>query len=136
MSKHVDAGLAVLQHEITNQWLVFAVFGSHLNECYFVMKGTETFDLNTHGTAYDAFDCFLVAVSISTSVMVSRFPSRSRHAIGSTMNDAPVSTNALHLRPLDKSEALSILTEATILPIFLGLLTRSIYGFFTPFEKS
>jgi len=38
------------------------------------------------------------------------------------MNDAPVSTNASHLRPLDRSEALSILTEATILPLFFGPL--------------
>src|SRR2546430_9680005 len=54
--------------------------------------------------------------------MVSRFPSRSRHAIGSTMNEAPVSTKASHLTPLDRSEALSILTEATILPIVLSLI--------------
>jgi hypothetical protein len=34
-----------------------------------------------------------------------------------------VSTNASHLKPLDKSEALSILTEATILPIAVQLYT-------------
>ena len=59
MSEHVYTGLAVLQYEITNQWLVLAIFGSHLNECYFVMNGTETFDLNTHGTADYALNCFL-----------------------------------------------------------------------------
>src|SRR5437660_1487884 len=59
MTEHIHTGLAVLQHEIANQWFVLAIFGSHLNECYFVMNGTEAFDLNTHGTADYAFDCFL-----------------------------------------------------------------------------
>src|SRR5437868_4158238 len=59
MTEHIHTSLAVLQHEITNQGLVLAIFGSHLNKCYFVMNGTETFDLNTHGTADYSFDCFL-----------------------------------------------------------------------------
>ena len=56
MTEHVYTGLDVPQHEITDQWLVLAIFGSHLNKCYFVMNWTETFDLNTHGTADYAFN--------------------------------------------------------------------------------
>ena len=38
------------------------------------------------------------------------------------MCDAPVSTNASHLRLLEESRTLSILTEATILPIGFPIL--------------
>src|SRR5437763_11632484 len=69
-----------------------------------------------------------VAVSISTSVITSRLPSRSRHAIGRTKYDAPVSTSASHRRLLEGSATLSIVTEAMILPIF-SLLRRAAYGF-------
>src|SRR6266852_3932352 len=63
----------------------------------------------------------LVAVSTSISVPDPSSPNRSFHALGRTIKDAPVSTNASHLRPLETSEALSILTEAMILPIIQSL---------------
>src|ERR1700682_1370095 len=57
-----------------------------------------------------------VAVSTSISVENSRLPSRSFQAIGNTIRDAPVSTKASHRSALERSEAFSIVTEATILP--------------------
>src|SRR6266446_1321551 len=57
-----------------------------------------------------------VAVSTSISVKNSSLPSRSFHALGNTISDAPVLTKASQVSAFERSTAFSILTVATILP--------------------
>src|SRR5437870_5961708 len=74
-----------------------------------------------------------VAVSTSISDEKLRLPSRSFHALGNTIRDAPVSTRASHRSARERSAAFSMVTEATILPTFMPFFTPT--DNYTPAQK-
>src|SRR3990170_6987283 len=69
-----------------------------------------------------------VAVSNWILPILSNFPNRSRQVLGSTRNEDSVSTRASQRSLALGSAGFSILTEATILPIFVLLEGRGKYA--------
>ena len=57
--EHVNSGLALLEHDKTEQRLVDAILRVHFHEEHFIEDRTKPFDLDAHRATDFAFDCLL-----------------------------------------------------------------------------
>ena len=55
VTEHVNASHTLLQDDVANQRLEFAIFGLHIDKSHFVKNSAKAFYLNTNRTAYFGF---------------------------------------------------------------------------------
>ena len=56
VSEHVHRGLALLQHNVPDEWLKLPVFRVHVHEDHLTENRLKALDADTHRTAHDAGD--------------------------------------------------------------------------------
>ena len=58
MSKHVNAGLALFEDDVTDKRLIFTVRRFHFDKGNLIEDRTKAFNLNAHRAANLSSDCF------------------------------------------------------------------------------